>query len=294
MTENEYLEAVLRQQTLAPESPELEQLQERGNEVKSLLQNKYSTARTREAGSKKKGTMIKASYDLDVTCYFPHDDDSAGETLKGIFETVEAALQEQYVTSSKGAAIRVWDATGQTDFHIDVVPGRFVDGNEGDAFLHPSSSDKQRLKTNLDVHIAHVRDSGVVDAIRLLKLWRENNHLQVKTFALELLAIKLLEEKKDKPLGEQLLFVWGQFKENGDNLVVEDPANPHGNDLSELLNDGVRAALSTAADGTLRAIEQNGWQVVFGDVETNEAERAEALRRISVATPVRTRPWASE
>lgn len=293
MTENEYLEAILRQQTLAPGSPELEELQERGNEVKSLLRRKFSTARTREAGSKRKGTMIKASYDLDVTCYFPHDDDSAGETLKAIFETVEAALQEEYVTSRKGAAIRIWDATGQTDFHIDVVPGRFVDGNEGDVFLYPSSSDKNRLKTNLDVHIAHVRDSGVVDAIRLLKLWRENNYLQVKTFALELLAIKLLGEHKDKPLSEQLLHVWEQFKENGDNLVVEDPANPHGNDLSELLSDGVRAALSSAADGTLRTVEQSGWQAVFGEVEAHEAERAAALRRISVATPVRTRPWAS-
>jgi hypothetical protein len=35
--------------------------------------------------------------------------------------------------------------------------------------------DKKRLKTNLDVHLDHVRDSGVIDAIRLAKLWGVRN-----------------------------------------------------------------------------------------------------------------------
>jgi hypothetical protein len=293
MTENEYLEAILLQQTLAPGSPELKELQERGEEVKSLLRSKFGTARIREAGSKRKGTMVKASYDLDLTCYFPHDDNSAGETLKEIFEGIEAALREKYVTSPKGSAIRVWDGTGKTDFHIDVVPGRFVDGNDGDVFLYRSSGDKERLKTNLDVHIDHVRDSGVLDAIRLTKLWRERNGGNVKTFALELLVIKLLEKKKNEALSEQLRHVWEQFKEDGENLTIEDPANPSGNDLSELLNDGIRSWLSSTATNTLDAIEQSGWDAVFGEVESDKSQRVEALRRITVATPIRTKPWGN-
>ena len=51
------------------------------------------------------------------------------------------------------------------DFHIDVVPGRFTDETKADAYLYQCGGDKKRLKTNLDVHLDHVRDSGVTDAI---------------------------------------------------------------------------------------------------------------------------------
>ena len=50
------------------------------------------------------------------------------------------------------------------------VPGRFTDETKTDAYLSQSSSDKKRMKTNLDVHLEHVRGSGVIDVIRLAKL----------------------------------------------------------------------------------------------------------------------------
>jgi hypothetical protein len=293
MTSNDYLEAVLRDQTFAPDSPELKELQVRGEEVKRLLTDEFGTApRLREAGSKKKGTMIKESYDLDLACYFPHDDTTAGETLKEIYESVEAALAEKYHTVPKGSAIRIWDASAKTDFHVDVVPGRFVKKDDGDVFLYRRSGDKERLKTNLEVHIDHVRNSEVRDAIKLMKLWRERNSVAIKTFPLELLVIKLLNEKKEKPLSDQLLHVWTEFRDRADNLSIEDPANPTGNDLSELLNDSVRTQVSSAATLTLQAVEDSGWEAVFGEVEDEKARRAEALSRIAVGSPVGTKPWA--
>lgn len=297
MTENEYLEAILLEQTLAPGSTELKELQERGEEVKKLLRGmSRNSVRVNEAGSKKKGTMIKVSYDLDITCYFPHEDDAIGESLKEIYENVEGVLKENYKTTRKGSAIRLWDPTGKTDFHVDVVPGRFVDGKEGDVFLYRSSGDKERLKTNLDVHVAHVRDSGVVDAIRLTKLWRERNSIPVKTFALELLVIKILEKKKESKLSEQMLYLWEQLRENSANLSIEDPANPTGNDLSELLTEGLRKQLSVAASRTTQTIEDTGWESVFGSAQTDKGKRAEALQRIAVATPNldKAKPWANE
>ena len=64
-----------------------------------------------------------------------------------------------------------------------------------DAYLYLSTGDKCRLKTNLDVHIAHVRDSGVTDAIRLVKFWKVRNGVNLKSFGLELLIIKLPRRK---------------------------------------------------------------------------------------------------
>ena len=294
MTDNQYLEAVLREQTLAPGSPELKELQQRRKEVETLIRESFGDPPAiREGGSKAKGTMIKASYDLDLTCYFPHEEDDAGQTIKEIYESVESTLIEKYAVTRKGVALRITDAEDRRDFHIDVIPGRFVDGDDGDVFLYPSSGDKERLKTNLEVHIEHIRGSGVIDPIRLMKLWRCRNGINVKTFALELLTVKLLESKKQKSLADQLLHVWEQLRDYSNEISIEDPANPEGNDLSELFNDAVKAELSVTAEKTLRLIDESGWEAVFGKLQIEDRERTDALKRISVASPTLSKPWFS-
>src|SRR5439155_621676 len=95
MNNNEYLQAVLREQTLAPESDELKALQKQREKVEKLLRDHFAdcSPTIRYGGSKAKGTMIKAAYDLDVICYFPHDDTAAGETLEDIYENTRKALE---------------------------------------------------------------------------------------------------------------------------------------------------------------------------------------------------------
>lgn len=291
----QYLNRVLVRETLAPDGPELKQLRETRDEVKGLLRAEYGdAARIREAGSKAKGTMVKSSYDLDLTVYFDHDSDVAGTTIKEIYEDVERALQKQYLTQRKGPAIRLLNAGEERDLHVDVVPGRFVEGKDRDVFLYPSSTDKARLKTNLEVHVSHIRDSGVIEAIRLLKVWRDRHGVSIKTFALELLAVKSLKERKDRPLSEQLVHTWAEFVDRRDELAIEDPANS-GNDLSDLLNEAVRSQLAIVAGDTLLQVDKlglDGWKKTFGPVEDDD-DRKEALKRIAVVTgsPRVSRPW---
>lgn len=278
MTEKEYLEAVLRDQTLKSDGPELEQLRARREEVETYLRAELapSNPTIRYGGSKAKGTMIRESYDLDLPCYFARDDADAGGTLAEIYENAAAVLGRKYLVQKKGSALRILSLGSAADSHIDVVPGRYVDGKTGDVFLYRSTGEKQRLKTNLDTHIAHVRDSGVVPAIRLMKLWSHRRSIGIKTFALELLVVKLLANSRGA-LADQLRYVWSEFATRWDTLAVEDPANPQGNDLSEMLNPAVRSNLRHAADATLRMIATNGWTSVFGPVQ-QPAEEATAGR----------------
>jgi hypothetical protein len=204
----------------------------------------------------------KESYDLDIICYFPHDDTTAGGTLEEIYNNTSKALAPNYLIELKPSALRLKDWDPQrygVDFHIDLVPGRFIDDSKTDTFLYQSSAEKKRLKTNLDVHLSHVKDSDVVDAIRLVKLWRGRKALMFKTFVLELLVIRLLKEKRSASLAHQLEHVWTEFRDHADSLSVEDPANPTDNDLSELLNDSVRFNLSSVAAFTLQTIQDAGW-----------------------------------
>ncbi len=83
---------------------------------------------------------------------------------------------------------------------------------------------------------------------------------------LELLIIEMLKHKKSLGLPEQLKHVWTELRDNIDDVTIEDPANPTGNDLSELFNSSIKLELSTRARTALDLIERYGWEQVFGQV----------------------------
>jgi len=277
MSDKTYLEEILESQTLDSDGHEMKDLRAHRSDVDKLLRKNFEkcSPTIRYGGSKAKGTMIKEAYDLDITCFFSNEETAAGETLQEIYENVEKGLAGDYLITRKPSALRLkskdvnqWAA----DFHIDVVPGRFIDEKNEDVFLYRSSGEKGRQKTNLDVHIEHVKSSGVIKAIRLGKLWRARNYLSVRHFVLELLIIELLKHKKSLSLPEQLKHVWTELRDNIDDVTIEDPANPTGNDLSELFNSSIRLELSTRARATLDLIERYGWEQVFGQVPQKSAK----------------------
>ena len=279
MTNNEYLNEILESQTLDDDGDELKLLRRRRNDVDKLLRKKYgSSPSIRYGGSKAKGTMIKDSYDLDVICYFDNDDTTAGETLQEIYDSVAETCEDDYYVERKPSAVRLKckDSDDIEDYHIDVVPGRFVDDSRDDVFLYRHSAEKGRQKTNLDVHIDHVKDSGVVSSIRLNKFWRVRNEMSVRNFILELLTIELLKDKKNKSLTDQLTHVWTELRDNIDDITIEDPANPTGNDLSELFNSTIKFELSEAAKTALENVEKDDWKAIFGEVPEKKASSASA------------------
>ena len=288
MTDEEYLLGVLKSQDLGDDSEEMKALRARRDEVEAALRAGFPECAPtiRYGGSKAKGTLVKDAYDLDLVCYFPHDDTSAGDTLEDIYSNAAGVLEDAYIVYRKRSALRIM-GLGEVDFHIDVVPGRFTDDEKSDCFLHQEAGDKCRLKTNLDVHIAHVRDSGRLDAIRLLKVWKARRRLTVKQFAFELLAIKTLKGSR-RDLPGQLVEVLTAIRDAESALTVEDPANRQGNDLSSLLAEAwpsLRAEARTA----LEAISSGGWQAVFGIAP--QPSKAERLRAAAAAVSVPTRPW---
>ena len=92
-----------------------------------------------------------------------------------------------------------------------------------------------------------MRDSGVIDAVRLAKLWKGRNSPPIRTFVLELAFIKLLKDKEKKGLSTQMEHFWTELRDNSANLTIEDPANPNGNDLSKCLDDNLKSQLAAAA-----------------------------------------------
>lgn len=292
MEPDEYLKSVLESQTLADDNQEMKDLRERRDEIESHLRKEFegSSPTIRYGGSVAKNTLIKEFYDLDLPCYFTHDDIKAGKTLEEIFNNTKDALKRKYGVLAKTSSIRVLGA-GDVDFHVDVVPGRFTDDSKGDCYLHQASGKKERLKTNLDVHISHIKGSGLTEPIRLNKLWRTRNSIGIRTFPLELVTIELLKNKKEHGLSKQLVHAWTEMRDNVDAIAIKDPANPTGNDLSDLFSQDVRTELSNVAKSTLKTLDQSGWEAVFGPIAKDKSERRESLKRAAERTPAQIRPY---
>lgn len=294
MNTNEYLNEILSAQDLKDDSAELKELQTERANVEKLLRGKFgSTPTIRYGGSKAKGTLIKESYDLDLPCYFPSDSNVAGENLEDIYRNVRDALREKYYVDEKTSALRLSSKDPKTlkrDFHIDVVPGRFTDDKKSDCFIYQKSAEKCRLKTNLDVHIEHIKNSGVLDAIRLLKLWKTRKGLHIKQFVFELMIVKLLDDMKTKPLAEQLTHFWTKVKDASDPINVEDPANPSGNDLSTTIKNAW-PEISAVSASTLDVMSTSGWEGIFGPVPKSSSDVAEKAQRAAASVSASSKPW---
>jgi hypothetical protein len=297
MKPQEYLEQVLKRESLSDNSDEMKALRSEREKVEILLRDtfKESNPTIRYAGSKAKGTMIRESYDLDITCYFEHEDEKAGKTLKDIFDNVKKGLESKYVVSAKSSALRLLNKDPNNysvDFHIDVVPGRYINEDKNDIFLYQSGGDKERLQTSLDKHVEHIKGSELQEVIKLMKVWKIRKGFQIKTFVLELLVVEVLKKKDPEKLDKCLITLWEKLRDDIENIKIEDPANPTGNDLSKLFNESIKSALKSAATSSLFSVENDQWKDIFGTVESVSSEqKIAAFQSIKVASTNTSKPW---
>jgi hypothetical protein len=295
MTDNQYLEKILESQAIKPGKPEHKNLLEGFASVESILRSKYDEdPLIVPAGSFAKHTMNLESYDLDVICYFSRKGIMERTSLGSIYQDVKTTLADRFFIEEKRSALRLKDKTNKIDCHIDVVPGRFIDDSDTVTYLHQTEGDHDYLQTDTKVHVRTIRDSGLTDAIRLLKLWNVRRAARVKTFVLELLAVEQLKGQKSLSLDAQLQYFWSILVENWEDLRVEDPANSR-NDLSPLFDYSVRSRLGDLAQTTLEQLESTGLQTVYGPLPASQTDigRIEIISRAAAAAPVKPQPWSS-
>lgn len=269
---NSYLQNLLKSQDLKPEQERT--LQVHKEEVASFLRAEFGDDPIiKYAGSREKGTMIRDNYDLDIVCYFPSTDT---RSLKEIRGDVSDHLNKKYVMEDKASAERILSLKGSTTphgYHIDVVPGRFIEGSS-DVFLHlAGEGDKERLLTNLKTHINYISKSGCVPVIRLAKIWAHRNHIDVKTFVLELFVVDALSGSRTKDnLKISFLKVLEVMKDRFAVAQLIDPANAN-NIVSRLVSATSKAAVVRAAEETFNLLNDSNeladWISVLGELDTD-------------------------
>ena len=297
MTGTQYLKQVLNLQTLTSE--EVDELGRCRVDVQNCLKDEFgNTPSFIYAGSMAKRTMVRESYDLDIVCRFPSEE---SESLKNLYERTYEALAKAHTVQKKVSAVRVLslesDNEKSRDFHVDVVPVHLFDEKTGEAFIYQSSVDQERLKTNIQTHVNYVRDSGLQDTIRLAKLWKVRHQFPMRTFVLEMLAVRFLEKPGDSIESDMIRFLT-TCRDNLPTARLVDPANSN-NVISDLIADPDKELISAHASQDLENLDSasddearvRAWMSVLMESH-RPVEDTIAAPRILVRQP--PKPWSMD
>lgn len=216
-----------------------------------------------ESGSRAKGTAISLASDVDYMVSLTNDCNENNGGLESIYKSLHSKLSSVYPNARRqNVSIRI-DLPRTTsladNLEVDVTPARKWPGNTNDHSLWLSKKNTWK-KTNIIVHINDVSNSGRLNEIKLLKVWRELNKLDFPSIYLEYLLIKILHNKPigDTHLPGNFFHVLSELAK-GDNspllLTINDPANST-NILSDLLTKEEKQKIYAAAN---KSIVKKNW-----------------------------------
>lgn len=275
MTSHEYLQAVLEDEQFdVNEEPDIKKNRE---EVEELMRSEYGSkiVSFKYSGSIAKHTAIKTSKDMDLAVHFKHD---AFSTLRDMYDSVKDFLGKHYTIKEQRVSI------GLEGLNVDVVPGRRIDEDDltnNDVNLYRSDTGTS-IKTNIEKHKEHIRDSDTRDIIKLLKVWRERWGLKFKSFALELLVIKALDGFAESGLDNKVKKVLNFIKDEVETVNLIDPANSN-NNVADIIDYSRKLLFKTTASTCLNELDAAGsdkdkilgaWKFIFKDNSPSESNSA--------------------
>lgn len=215
------------------------------------------------SGSRAKGTAISLASDVDYLISLTSDCNANSGGLKSIYDSLFEKLKSTYPYSNvrkQNVSVRLT----LDGLEIDITPGRKQVGNSNYHNLYVSKSDTWK-QTNIQKHITDVSQSGRLNEIKLLKIWRELHQLDFSSIYLEYLLIDiiLLNRSKDiNNLSNNFLYVLQELAKDSSNPLfarIIDPANTT-NILSNLLSPSEKNKIISKAK---ESIAKSNWNQVL-------------------------------
>lgn len=289
MTPHEYLQSQLDSNKLSDE--EQNNVSERKEKIENKLRGEFGSKiqSIKYSGSISKGTAVKNSHDIDIALHFKKD---SFPTLKEMYDSVYDFLEKHYKVRKQKVSV------GLPGQDVDVVPGRRInpdDSSDNDVFLY-RTDEGERIKTNIEKQKEAIRESGSRDIIKLCKIWRDNWSLEFKSFALELLVIKALENYEGKGFDNKFRHLLEYIRDYVESVTLTDPGNSNNNVADTVESSEKKLFKSTAKEciGFLDEAEQskedkddnilNAWRKVFNEATVNNSDKSTTSNRFIVPT----------
>ncbi|KKB42082.1 hypothetical protein [Bacillus thermotolerans] len=196
------------------------------------------------SGSRSKGTALNISSDIDL---FISLHSSYSGTLKSMYDSLYTYMMNRgYKSRKQNVSIGV-NLNGHS---IDLVPGKKHIGNTNYHSLYLNKRDSW-TQTNIDQHINLVKNSGRVNEIILLKIWKNLHGLEFPSIYLELITIDALRYKQKGNLANNFLELLRYLASGFVDKRVVDPSNSN-NIISDDLYKYEKEKIATTANSSLK------------------------------------------
>lgn len=215
-----------------------------------------------DSGSRAKGTAISLASDVDYLVSLKSNCNENSGGLKGIYDSLYTKLNSTYKNVRKqNVSVRI----NLNGLEVDVTPARLQPASSTYHWIYLSKSGS-RQQTSIQRHISDISTSGRLNEIKIIKIWRELNQLDIPSIYLEYLIVDSILRQKPKAaenLGDNVWHVFNELASDVSNPLftrVADPANTN-NILSDLLTVAEKNAIIARAKVV---IKQQSWdQIVW-------------------------------
>lgn len=279
---NKHLECVLSSHKISKEEKLLDKHINRRNEVTEALEEEYESNLLSpfNSGSYAKNTAVNIKFDFDLMAPFKRNSFGSNGTLKEMYDSVyqfiygkyhgkEASVKDQKVS----IGIEFYsDADGHV-VNIDVVPGRelnvdqYKEDNKLNLYVNQKfgkiEAGSGYIRSNIQAQIDNIKDRATKEKdsirkiIRLLKVWKFYKNPQLKSFFIELITIKAIDNRDvTGDLWGKLKIVLEYIRDEVKTVSLPDPGNS-ANEVADTLTDDEKSTLSDDMKLMIDRIEEN-------------------------------------
>lgn len=271
---SKHLNCVLKSHNIENDTDLINHYRSKRDEVKEKLQEKYKGEiyTPFNSGSYKKKTAVNIKFDIDLIIPFKKDEADTLETLftnMFIYFDVDYRKEDSTLLSVKKQKVSIGleFLVDEHMLYLDIVPGREINDyqKDGDVNLYVNDtmgifSKSSHIKSNIQKQIEKIRDNSEArECIKILKVWKRTNNINVKSFFMELIAIKAVEDYKGTfptDIWDKLKYTLEYMRDNVETISLTDPGNPS-NKVSDALTDFEKKSLSETIKWMLEAIANN-------------------------------------
>jgi hypothetical protein len=202
-------------------------------------------------GSYAKGTRVKGSTDVDILISLgPRTPMNISSLYERFFSFLKA---RGYNPKRQNVSIGLQ----HRGLVIDLIPARQAWGGSNDHEIFETEHHRV-TRTIFDTHLKTVRDSDLIEEIRLVKIWRNLRRLRFPSFYLELVVIDALRHKAHHQPAANTETVLDYLKDILFGAPIRDPAN-FDNRVSDDVLKHEKLAISEAAKESLK---QTDWAAI--------------------------------
>ncbi len=275
---------------IEPKKNEIDKIINRHSTIRSEIGNNIKLDKNLPhflSGSYKRSTLIHPANDVDVMLVLDREEywEQFGENSRKLLEFMKRQLKKIYRNTTMRIQTHSIALLFTKGPKVDVVPGFLLD-EEAKIFQIPDKEFEGYIRTSPHQHQELITSHNnkypnFIRIVKMIKIWKRkitksnNNHLKLKSFHIEMLALKAINKNTSNYRDGVILF----FK-RAEDLIKEkliDPINLSGDissylseqnkkDLSELMKE-VNEKIVTLVDLENQGKHQDaisGWRGIFG------------------------------